>query len=775
MSQYDCAHPRRREEVRRVDFLNGIDFVEVAPGDQRTLHVHFLHPVSGLGRENFRVVGGVRVTDVQVRAVVGVAGEVVTLETDRSGDYSTYTLRLATSAAVEEPPAGFDPMLAAVPFSFKVDCPSEFDCAPREDCREPAEPAPYVDYLAKDYGSFRRLMFDRLAVTMPEWRERNPADVGVALVELLAYTGDRLSYHQDAVATEAYLGSARRRTSVRRHARLVDYAMHDGVNARVWLAFETDTDRGTTVAPAVPRRSRVLAPASGTEPALVFETLHDLAELRVSRNEIRLYTWSDAGCCLSKGATGATLEGSAALLGLHRGDVLILEEVLGADSGQPADADVTHRHVVRLAEEPRERTDPLTLASVLEVRWHDDDALPFALCLKAFPGGGRAAVARGNVALADHGETFASGGGGDGLIPAEAGGRAYRPRLVRTGLAQAVAYEDHDARGRSAAAVTGVDGGSALPAVVLRAGGETWRPRRDLLGSDRFAPEFVVETEIGPDGRARAHVRFGDGVHGRRPAEGTRFACEYRLGGGAVGNVGADALTRLEPAIEGVTVRNPLSARGGADPEPARQTKMYAPQAFRTQERAVTEADYAAAAERHPGVQRAMCTRRWTGMFHTMFVTIDRRGGAPVTPEFERDLRGFLERFRLAGYDLEIDGPRYVALDIALNVCVLPGHSRSEVKRALLEAFGTRGFFHPDNHTFGQAVYLSQIVAHAMRVRGVRTVDVPVDGFKRFGKEPRGERDAGLIPIHRLEIARADNDPSRPENGRIDFVMRGGL
>ena len=35
-----------------------------------------------------------------------------------------------------------------------------------------------------------------------------------------------------------------------------------------------------------------------------------------------------------------------------------------------------------------------------------------------------------------------------------------------------------------------------------------------------------------------------------------------------------------------------------------------------------------------------------------------------------------------------------------------------------------------------------------------------------------GERDAGFVPIHRLEIARVDNDPSLPENGRIDFVMR---
>ena len=67
---------------------------------------------------------------------------------------------------------------------------------------------------------------------MPDWQETHAPDLGVALVELLAYAGDYLSYYQDAVATEAYLGTARQRISVRRHARLVDYRMHEGCNAR---------------------------------------------------------------------------------------------------------------------------------------------------------------------------------------------------------------------------------------------------------------------------------------------------------------------------------------------------------------------------------------------------------------------------------------------------------------------------------------------------------------------------------------------------------------
>ena len=51
-------------------------------------------------------------------------------------------------------------------------------------------PEPEIDYLAKDYASFRRLMLDRMAVLMPQWQERNPADLGDDVSRTLAYVGD---------------------------------------------------------------------------------------------------------------------------------------------------------------------------------------------------------------------------------------------------------------------------------------------------------------------------------------------------------------------------------------------------------------------------------------------------------------------------------------------------------------------------------------------------------------------------------------------------------
>src|SRR6185436_19261624 len=116
------------------------------------------------------------------------------------------------------------------------------DCKPRPDCPPPQRSEPDINYLARDYASFRQLILDRLAVIMPDWRERHVPDIGVMLVEVLAYVADYLSYYQDAVATEAYLDTARQRISVRRHARLVDYVLHEGCNARAWVFVQVSSD-----------------------------------------------------------------------------------------------------------------------------------------------------------------------------------------------------------------------------------------------------------------------------------------------------------------------------------------------------------------------------------------------------------------------------------------------------------------------------------------------------------------------------------------------------
>jgi predicted phage baseplate assembly protein len=306
---------------------------------------------------------------------------------------------------------------------------------------------------------------------------------------------------------------------------------------------------------------------------------------------------------------------------------------------------------------------------------------------------------------------------------------------------------------------------------------ESWFPRQDLLASGRDDPHFVVEVE--DDGRAR--LRFGDNSRGKRPESGTSFGARYRVGNGTAGNVGAEAIAHVVSIANGTfgAVRNPLSAAGGIDPEDIEAARRDAPQAFRTQQRAVTPRDYAAAAERRPDVQRAAATFRWTGSWYTVFVTPDRFGGGDVDARFVERLRRHLEPFRMAGYDLDIKPPRYVPLEVTLHICVRPDYFRADVVHAVEQVLssdvlpdGRLGAFHPDKFSFGEPVYLSRIVAAAQAVDGVDAV-IP-EQFQRLVNPDTTSLDDGVIGIGSLEIAQLANNPNFRERGRRTLNAGGG-
>jgi hypothetical protein len=847
---YFCCDERRRAFVRDhgvvngVDY-NGIDFLEVLDADapvasdrQRFLFVHFLKPLAAppLTANNVLIQGGERIRGISVVAVTVGTGDqanVLTVELNKPGDYSIYTLRLVqdvnhalgSSGSGGQPPEAFDPVLSAVPFSFKVECPSDFDCRTDQSCSAEIAAAPEIDYLAKDYNSFRQLMLDRMSLLVPQWRERNAADFGVALVELLAYVGDHLSYQQDAIATEAYLNTARRRVSVRRHAQLVDYFMHDGCNARAWVQVQTDSDdvvlkKGTPLLTRVAGLAAdVVNPQTDTDELRqitaaapqVFETMADVT-LYSAHNEIEFYTWGDERCCLAVGATRATLKGE--LPKLHEGDVLVLQEVAGPLTGVAADADPAHRHAVRLTTvessidklviDPKAHTAQL----LTEIEWHTDDALPFALCISTLTETSlykdNISIARGNIVLADHGRTLKSESLGtvpvadDSLATVASSGSnrcadhapasvlpSFRPQLKEQPLTQAAPLKAIQnaslpfARNPDASASGAFrwEMNDVLPAITLDdSNGGFWNPQNDLLSSDPFSEEFVAEVD--DDGRAT--LRFGDDQYGLQPAPDVEFTATYRIGNGVSGNLGAESLAHILTTDNRITgVKQPLPASGGTDPESSEHVRQIAPSAFRIQERAVTPDDYAAVAERHREVQQAAATVRWTGSWRTIFLTVDRLGGRPVDADFEQDMRLHLERFRMAGHDIEIDGPQFVPLEIEMTVCVQPNYFSSDVKAALLQVFsnrilpdGQRGVFHPDNFTFAQPVHLSVLYAAAQKVEGVRFVTF--EKFQRLGIDSRQALDDGVMQIGRLEIARLDNNPNFVERGVFRLTLEGG-
>ncbi|HTW25837.1 MAG TPA: hypothetical protein VME92_01815 [Acetobacteraceae bacterium] len=818
---YFCSQRNRRTLVLANPPLNGIDYLEVADGSGQTvLLLTFLRDPTplALGPAQIAILGGESIAGISVLDVAPQAGNPLTLavQLDQAGDFSTYTLELRADEQTDEPPDGLDPALATLDFSFKAGCPSTGDCATSACCPPTPVAPPDINYLARDYPGFVQVMLDRMAVLAPGWTERHAADLGVALVEVLAYVADHLSYRQDAVGTEAYLGTARSRISLRRHARLVDYRVDEGENARAWVQFQADAEgvalpAGTPVAPRVAGVPARLDPADPAAQQIlaaggaVFATLAD-ATLNASLNDIPFHTWSDQDCCLPAGSTAATLAGH--LDALSPGDVLLFEEVLGPETGRAEDADATHRCAVRLTRVHhtdrlgRIVTDPLTGDPVTDIEWDTADALPFALCLSATTDAAHGGVpidavslARGNMVPADHGVWPAAGqweslgtvpdppevpvgsDTGDCCAPPVAVLAplpVFVPALQQAPLTFARAY-DPTAAASALGAPPATDAPPPTPQIAVQDDSNLdWLPQPDLLGLHELDRGFVVEIER--DGTA--YLRFGDGEYGAAPEPGESFRARYRIGNGAAGNLGNDTLGHVvttETRISGV--RNPLPARGGRDPDTMETIRQLAPFGFRTQLRAVTETDYGTAAMTDPAVRAARGTLRWTGSWRTAFVAIDPAPSAPATLAADTETRLDLER--MAGVDLATESAAIVGLRVGLAICLAPYYARSDVEAALRRVFsagptcdGRPGLLDPSNFTFGQTVYLSPFIAAAQEVPGVAAVRATA--FQRVDDPASDALAAGALTMQRLEIPRLDNDPSRPDRGILDLVLDGG-
>ncbi|HEV3198225.1 MAG TPA: hypothetical protein VGZ73_09965 [Bryobacteraceae bacterium] len=704
-----CRDNERRAAILEHPVLNGIDFVEYERRplalNPHVLVVTFLKPLPDPPNSNpdgaygltlpvnlplITVQGGTRIVGI-VAVQANLVGNQLEIAVSEEGDFSTYNLalgwKLQPDATWKQTIAALDLQFSIAPINFKAGCPVDFDCRQPQVCPPDAPPEPSIDYLAKDYASFQRLLTDLIPQLNPNWLERNPSDLGIALLELLAYEGDQLSYFQDAVANEAYLDTVRQRPSAKKHARLVDYTMHDGRNA--WGFVHLRVGSNGTVPLHTKVLSRITAPLQGQgavpgvviqqasipdpsfdgDPALtqvrVFETTFPL-DVSKQNNTILIHTWGNLECCLPKGARIAYLytladglgQRQASLPVLKAGDFLLFEEVAGPKTGAPADADRTHRQVVQLEDvRPEVTGDPAfrdlltadgalqvfrlgdTPLPLLRVTWRRVDALRFPLCLSAaIPGRPpllNISVARGNLVLADHGRTIQEQFVPEAPVPSD---RIFRFTLSNGPLTMqcqpdSVSYDPVTATVITPRRDLTCDVRTARPAIALLVDfpadpNQLWEPVPDLLNSSEFSTNFAVE--VGDDGRPT--VRFGDDEYGERPTGATRFNAVYRVGNGRTGNVGAESLAHvIQPTVAPLWpsvqfVRNPLPAQDGIDAETIEEVRQLAPAAFRAEQfRAVVEADYTAAARKLPEVAGAVASFRWTGSWYTVFVGVDPR------------------------------------------------------------------------------------------------------------------------------------------------------
>lgn len=757
------------------------------------------------------------------------------------GDYSTYKLSLLASKVANPAPPNtetvlrIDPLFAEISFKFRPGC-FNTNCAPEWDISLPPLPEPMIDYTAKDYNSFRQTMIAAMMQRVPEWQPTSEADLDMVLAELFSVAADELSDYQDRVMNEAYLASARKRVSLARHSRLMDYHIHQGNQASTWLALELGNDTGVKKSFQLKEGLKVWAgestetvPKKETDNSIVYLSRHsDAQTVHQYLNNIGLYTWSNTITTLKAGATRADLKLYNRLYLdrslpidaintetevdkirdlIRQGNIeyLLIEEHLNPETGLFAGRDPSKRQLLRVLsgkDGAETMFDAITNEWFLRVRWEKEDALQRDYCFRIdcpIDNAGTAIGAIDNVSLFHgnlievfHGRQMTTVFKEPGQLLSENVNAPLEFHYERTRWGalcrlpeKLLAYKNTE------------PGGDVPPMSTLKLDVKTssagtadpWDEVPSLIHSDDSAEggdHFVVETD---ENRATV-IRFGNGKNGIELPDSAIVTCVYQYGEPLDGNVGSDMIVNFEMAAgladPSLVIRecwNPFDVTSGRDREPTAEIIRRVPEAYRQHQlRAVTLADYVARAEKIKGVSRAAARYAWTGSWRTVQVTIDPVATSELSFKLRKQVEESLNAVRLIGEDLEIRPPVFVPLEIKVKLCATPDVWPEDIKFVLEQEFsdgwtpdGRMGFFHPDLWTFGQPLYASQIIGRALKVKGVEHA-VPQPSISVLitrWNSPSAPVES-FTQLNHNEIIMVQNDPDHMERGTITFDVEGG-
>jgi len=534
-----------------------------------------------------------------------------------------------------------------------------------------------IDYVTKDYDGFRQAMLNQIPLRLPNWTDRSESDFGVVLIELFAYVADLLSYYQDRVANEAFLGTATQRRSVTELLRLIDYQIDPGLAASAHIHFDATADV-TVSGSNLPYRLRTAGRPG--EPDVTFEITQEFA-LKKLNNSLSLASQTS----IPAGTSALVIDrASHALAEGHR---IYLEEKK------------TVSGIIQIR-----RSELLQVSQVLPLSGNKDEIRWLPPLLEPFDPADT--TLKGNNVLATQGATV-----NDEPIFVSDGTPGQRLTLSRSPVTHLLRVEPLRRR-------------RSRPELEIRVDGTRWDEVESLFESgpsDTHYTTTIDENDV-------TTVTFGSGARGAVPPAGSQIKARYRVGLGSVGNVGSDTLSVFVTAVPEVkAISNPFSALGGADRESTEEAKISGPGSIIAQERAVTLQDYELLAEGFAGVGKAKSRVGLRGGYKVVQVYVAPENPQTVPPpapsgELKEAVKRYLEARmpvnRMAGVDV-LD-PLYVPVDITVDVHLKAEATQTrvleEVRNILRELLGFA------NQDFGKGLRVGEVYSALYPVEGVSYV-----------------------------------------------------
>ncbi len=214
----------------------------------------------------------------------------------------------------------------------------------------------------------------------------------------------------------------------------------------------------------------------------------------------------------------------------------------------------------------------------------------------------------------------------------------------------------------------------------------------NFLGSTAADRHFLVLV----DQADRATIRFGNGINGAVPS-GT-ISVKYKTGGGAVGNVNAGTLVKLDGNFTdahgnpvSISATNPQAASGGTDRQTIAQIQALAPESIRVLSRTVSREDYEINARRLPEVARALMltSNEDPGIAeNTGILFVIPRGGGVPSPALKEAVKQQVTVVfpNTLTFQVAVQDPVYLPIDVQATVFLRQGANTSGVRAAITNA-----------------------------------------------------------------------------------------
>ncbi|MEU1279400.1 putative baseplate assembly protein [Streptomyces sp. NPDC005805] len=600
----------------------------------------------------------------------------------------------------------------------------------------------------------------------PEWTDHNVSDPGVTLIETFAYLVDQLLYRLNRVPEKNYLA----------FLDLLGIRLFPPAAASAEVDFWLSAPQPETV--TLPEGTEVTTARGESEEAVVFATT---AELEILPSElVRLVTAPRTGEQTDR--TGALAEGRDVPCfqpAPEPGDALLF----GLPTAVPRCVVAVRldSRVEGVGVDPRQP--PLVWEAWDGGRWQECETgedttgglnRPGEIVVYV-PAGHRASVIGGTragwlrcrVTEAEPGQPFYSESPTvreaavftvGGTVTAE---HAETVTDVPLGTSEGVAGQSF----RLGRPPVLLDGSPPLVQVSSGDGWEDWRlvehfgrsgPDDRHVRVDATTGEFTFPPVLRePDGTLRPC--------GAVPPKGAQVrVARYRTGGGPAGNVARGAISVLRSSVPYVArVANREAARGGVAGESVENAKLRAPDALRTQERAVTAEDYETISRQAaPSIRRVRClpAAEDPGAVRVLVVPDavpddgERLRFEQLIPSDQvlATITGRLDERRLIGTRLVVEPPVYQGVTVVARLAA-PAGDADRVRDAALAALfrhldPLRGGPDGTGWPFGRPVQYGEVFGVLQRAAG----NALVEDIRLFAADPiTGRRGA---PVDRIDV-----------------------